>query len=104
MTTKIYGDCDDLVEFEGDVYGEVTIYDAPAEKPALIFCSDGTLLEIHFANHGDSIWRIRALSSGSLLEEIEHCTDQDADPHSDIAHFANGLTWAYVAKDWEEAE
>ena len=46
MATKIYGASDDLIEFAGDVTGEVGHFGTDNnEHGDLIICSDGTLLE-----------------------------------------------------------
>lgn len=103
MTTRIYGASDDLIEFEGDVRGEVGAYMTDAEH-ATVFVSDGTVLRVTYgddANRG--IWKIVVVEKGSLFDTVVTCTDEDADPHSDEAFFKDGLKWAYVAKSAERA-
>ena len=36
---------------------------------------------------------------GELFQRIDACLDEDADPYSDVAHFADGLKWAYAATE-----
>lgn len=96
MSTKIYGASDDLIEFEGDVSGEVGCYDTEV----LLICSDGTLVKVIYGDEG--IWKITALKMGSLFKHILICEDEDADPHSDILEFQDGLKWVYAAKEWEK--
>lgn len=106
MGTRIYGASDDLIEFEGDVCGEVGAYGLrPARyaddegKSGLVMCSDGTVLSVvygDFAHRG--IWKLTVLQKGALLDRVDVCDYEDADPYSDVAHFADGLKWAYVAK------
>jgi hypothetical protein len=103
MSTTIYGASDDLIEFEGDVYGEVGCYGHDSEDEAvLLFCSDGTLLRMWYGHGG--IWCIRCVFPGILFDRIEQCHDANADPHSDVAYFKGGLKAAYVAKEWSKAE
>jgi hypothetical protein len=113
MTTRIYGASDDLIEFDGDVRGEVGAYGLcpprygnDEDKSGLVMCSDGTVLSVaygDFAHRG--IWKLTVLQKGSLLERVDVCDDEAADPYSDVAHFADGLKWAYVAKGkWERVE
>jgi hypothetical protein len=106
MSTRIYGASDDLIEFDGDVSGEVGCYSSREDKdrPALVICSDGTILT---AIYGDAdnggIWKFTVKHQGSLFDRMVICEDEDAEPHSDEALFHVGLKWAYVAKDWERA-
>ncbi len=102
MTTRIYGASDDLIEFEGDVHGEVNAYGTDDnEHGVLVICSDGTLLDVQYGKGGEAIWGITVLQKGSLLLSVDPCDDEDADPYSDVADFADGLKWAKAAKEWE---
>lgn len=101
MSTEIYGISDDLIELEGDVRGEVGYY-SDDEKGALIICSDMTLLEVKYGKDGKAIWGVRLVEKGSLFKRIDQCTDEDADMYSDVAHFKDGLKWAYVATGYWE--
>ena len=102
MSTKIYGASDDLIEFKGDVSGEVNQFGTDdAEHGELIMCSDGTVLEAKYGKGDQGIWEVKLLRRGSLFERIDLCTDEDARPYSDVAHFADGLKWAYAASEWE---
>jgi hypothetical protein len=47
------------------------------------------------------VWAITLVRRGELFDRIDACDDEDADPHSDVAHFKNGIKWVYVAKEWE---
>ena len=108
MTTRIYGTSDDLIEFDGDAYGEVG-YNAPyGEDPGcLLICSDGTLLRAKYGKpSGGGIWEISLLHKGSLFERISACEEEDDEddpfPNSDVVRFSDGLRWAYAAKEWEK--
>lgn len=106
MTTRIYGASDDLVEFGGDVSGECNggSFDIDAKEPGMIFCSDGTVLTVVYGDtQGRGIWKLTLVERGSLLDRIDICTSEDDDPYSDVAHFKDGLEWAYVAKSAERA-
>lgn len=103
MATKVYGASDDLIEFEGGVSGEVVFYSRhDADEKALVMLSDGTVLKVGYGKEGKAIWCIEVVERGSLLDRIDPCTDEDADPNSDVVHFLDGLNWAYCATGaWE---
>jgi hypothetical protein len=103
MTTRIYGRSDDLVEFDGDFTGEVGCYGTDdSEHGVLVVVSDGTLLEVKYGKNDDAIWEVKLVKSGALFERIDQCSDSEADPSSDVAHFRDGVKWAYAAKEWEK--
>lgn len=105
MATKVYGASDDLVEFEGDVSGEVGCYGTDDnERGVLIVCNDGTLLEVKYGKGGRGIWAVTVLKKGELLDRVEPCEDADAEIYSDVAIFNDGLKFAYAAKEWEPVE
>lgn len=105
MATKIYGASDDLIEFEGDVIGEVGCYGTDDdEHGVLVICSDGTLLEVKYGKADAGIWEVKLVKKGKLFSGIEQCDDSDDDPHSDVATFKAGLKWAYAAKEWERVK
>jgi hypothetical protein len=106
MATKIYGCSDDLIEFEGDIHGEVGSFGTDdAEQGVLLMCSDATVLEVKYGKNEEAIWEVKLLKQGALFERIDQCTEADANPYSDVAHFKPGLTWVYAAKgDWEKVK
>ena len=100
MTTKVYGASDDLVEFDGDVSGEVGHYGSGDDEGILCVFSDGTLIVARF---GDG-WELRLRHAGPLFECIDQQPKSDVDG-SDVAHFKDGLAWAYAAKGgWEKVQ
>jgi hypothetical protein len=102
MSTKVYGASDDLVEFEGDVYGEVGYYTSEElDAGMLVIFSDGTILEAKYGKAGLGVWGLNVLAQGPLFQEHVACADEDADPHSDVVTFKDGLKWAYAATEWE---
>ena len=105
MTTEIYGASDDLIEFDGDVYGEVGSFGTDEKTHGdLIICSDGTLLEIKYGKADMAVWKIEVLKKGLLFNGIHTEIDEEAEPHSDTIFFKDGLKWAYVATEWEKAQ
>ncbi len=103
MSTRVYGRSDDLVEFRGDVFGETGAFGTDdRDRGVLIVCSDGTLLEAKYGKGGAAVWGIAVLAAGTLLDRVEPCLDEDADLSSDVAHFRDGLKWAFAAKTWEK--
>ena len=103
--TKIYGASDDLIEFDGDVRGEVGA-SRTDDRPYgdLIVCSDGTILEVKYGKNDDAIWEVKVRHKGALLKTVDLCDDADADPYSDVAHFEDGLKWAYTCSEWERVK
>ena len=103
MATKVYGASDDLIEFEGDVNGEVSCYGTDdRDTGVLVACSDGTLLDVKYGKSDLGIWAITVLRKGELLIGVDVCADEDADPYSDVARFYDGMEWARAAKEWEK--
>ena len=103
MSTKVYGTSDDLIEMEGDVTGEVGCYCVKYEMHGvLLVCSDGTLLEVKYGKLDMAIWAVMLVRAGELFNKIDSCTDEDATPYSDVAHFKDGLKWAYAATEWQK--
>ena len=102
MTTRIYGASDDLIEFEGDMRGEVGCYGTDdGDHGVLVVVSDGTVLDVQYGKGDMGIWGVQLLRQGDLFDHIEPCTDEDARIHSDVAVFKAGVKWAYAAKEWE---
>lgn len=99
MPTKVYGCSDDLIEFEGDLRGEVGFYARGEDEKCALILSDGTVLTIHYAERG--IWKIDLIERGNLFDRLDICTDPEADPYSDVAHFNDGITRAWAAKSLE---
>lgn len=103
MATRVYGESDDLVEFDGDFTGETGFYGSDDDAHGtLIVMSDGTLIEAKYGKNDGAIWEIKLVKKGELFERIDQCDNEDADPHSDVAHFKSGIKWAYAAKEWEK--
>lgn len=99
--TKVYGASDDLVEFEGDVDGEVGGYGA--EDGILVALSDGSLLTVKYGKpHDGGLWGISVVRKGDLFDRVEECTEETDAGHSDVAHFKKGLKWAYATTNWEK--
>ena len=103
MATKVYGASDDLIEFEGDVRGEVGCYaDEDKEDRGCIMFDDGTVLDARYGKAGMGIWELRVINKGPLFDRIESCTDEDADPHSDVVYMKDGAKRAFFAKSYEK--
>ena len=83
--TKIYGASDDLVEFNGDVQGEVGCYGTnKKEHGVLVVCSDGTVIEVKYGKASLYVWGILVIREGNLFDRLETCSHPDADPYSDV--------------------
>lgn len=99
MATKVYGQSDDLLEFDGDVSGEVGAYgshDATEPNAAAIF-SDGTITE--WTYDGDGIWRCKVLAKGAAFDRVDLCDGSDVDKdYSDVLHLKDGVTRAWACR------
>jgi len=103
MGTKVYGASDDLIEFEGELSGEVGCYgtDGDDHSGVLLTFSDGTILVVKYGKPGGGIWSVQSVKRGKLLDRIDVCEDEDADPYSDVAHFKAGKLKCWASKEWE---
>lgn len=104
--TKVYGASDDLIEFEGDIHGEVGAYGTDDEdsKGVLVMFNDGTILTAKYGKGGHAIWGFAVVKKGELFDGIDICEDEDAEPYSDVVKFKKGLKWAYAAREWERVK
>jgi hypothetical protein len=101
MATKVYGASDDLVEIEGDIRQEQCCFGTDGmDHGVLLAFSDGTFLEAKYGKGDRGIWAIALLRRGTLFDRIDSCFDEFANPHSDVAHFRDGLEWGYAATEW----
>jgi len=105
VSTRVYGASDDLIEFEGELSGEVGCVgcgDEDAALGVLVAFSDGTVLGVRYGKPGlGGVWAITPLRCGQMFERIDTCVDSDADPYSDVVHFRDGKLKAWAAKGAE---
>lgn len=101
--TRVYGASDDLIEFEGELTGEVGCYGSDDhEVGVLVAFSDGTILAVRYGKPGcGAVWGITVLRRGDLFDRLDECVDEDANPYSDVAHFKAGKLQAWAATDAE---
>ena len=92
MSITIYGASDDLIEIEGDIREEWSVYD---EDGLHIACSDGTLLSI---NYTGGFWRINRIATGTCAYEKVEATDED-DDYSDKVTLTGEVRWVALTKD-----
>jgi hypothetical protein len=101
MATEVFGYSDDNIAFKGDFRGEVGCYGTDEqERGVLLVMSDGTMLEAKYGKHDRAIWEVKLIRKGALFLRIDLCDDEDANPYSDVAHFADGIKWVYAATEW----
>jgi hypothetical protein len=96
--TRVYGRSDDLVEFEGELRGEIGCYGSgdDGKLGVLVAFSDGTILAVRYGKPvGEGIWAIDVLRQGELFDRLEVCTDAEADPYSDQVFFKDGKLKAW---------
>lgn len=102
--TKIYGASDDLLEFTGEIYGEIGYYDSSKEDPIRVRVSDGTEFSAYYNEQG--LWKIDVHVKGTHFDVLEVATDPDSENYSDTLTLLEGkLTAKYkVGKGskWEK--
>lgn len=86
-TVTIYGESDDLIELDGDLYEEISPgYEA--DTTVLSF-SDGTVLTISYVS---GFWRINTIVKGTAtLEKVEGTDDED--DYSDRVTLTGDIQW-----------
>jgi hypothetical protein len=108
MGTRIYGRSDDLIEFAGDIHGEVNFYtsdDASEdESGCLLIFDDGTMLVARYGKPQGGIWALTVVQEGRLFDRLEICADPDAAEYSDVVHLKDGAKRAFAAKSWERVK
>lgn len=104
--TWVYGCSDDLIEFAGELCGEIGCYgtDDDDDMGTLVAFSDGTVLSIKYGKNGMGIWSIMALREGERFSRIDPCSDEEAAPYSDVAWFRPGKLKAWAAKHCEAVQ
>jgi len=104
MTTKVYGQSDDLIEVEGDVTGEVGYIcsrDEDQDPGCLLVFNDGTMLAVKYGKPQGGIWAVTVVQQGPLFDRVEICTDDEAKPYSDVAYLKDGAKRVFSCKEWE---
>lgn len=107
MATKVYGASDDLIEFEGDLSGEVGCYGTDDEDGVgcLLAFSDGTIAAAKYGKPGaGGVWGFTVLREGSMFIRLDICNDEDADPYSDVIHFSGGPLKCWAGKNAERVK
>ena len=103
--TRVYGASDDLIEFEGDLSGELSrgmADDEAGDLGTLVAFSDGTILAVRYGKPAaGGVWAIDVLWRGSMFDRHETCTDDEADPYSDQVFFRDGKLKAWAGRDAE---
>ena len=106
MPTKIYGASDDLIEFEGDIHGEVGACGAGDDEDpgVLIVINDGTVLTAKYGKPAGGIWALGLVTAGPLFDHIDLCVSEEAELYSDIAYLRDGAKTAFAASKWERVK
>lgn len=102
MSTKVYGCSDDLVEFEGNLRGEIGSISSHGD---LIAFSDGTIIIAKYGKPGiGGVWSLTVLREGYLFSAWTECTDEDAAVYSDVIDFEDGILKAWVGHHAEKVQ
>lgn len=78
----VYGCSDDLVEIDNSAYkeNEIGCFDSDVR----ITFTDGTRIRVGYPKEGKAIWWIEIEKYGTAHYELSSCTDEDANPYSDV--------------------
>jgi hypothetical protein len=96
MTTKIYGEGDNLVILEGDIdslYSNMTV-----GKPVLLIFDDFTVLDICYTI--DGFWKIKIRHRGEGFKSFIEATNL-IDKYSDTV-IMSGVFKCYLVENWVE--
>lgn len=113
MATIVYGESDDLVEFDGDITAEfIQCIDSESDQGLLLVFSDGSVLEMNYvlpevpySMSGEKVWIVECIRKGLLFDRIGSYDTAGGKTYSDVAYFRPSLKWAYVCtQDWEKVE
>lgn len=100
--TTIYGESDDLIEFEGDYVGEVSCYGTDEEDMGVIITvSDGTVLHVKYGMRRNGVWGIDVLRQGDCYDSYEACFEETDSKYSDRVTMRGHIEWAYASKECE---
>lgn len=103
MKTIIYGASDDLIEIDGEVYGEVENYSV-TKKWTSFLCSDGTKGKIKFNGN----WEITINNFGWLFDQVifdgeirsfhnhELCIKYNVPTYSYCLILNDGIEWVKI--------
>lgn len=79
--TKIYGYSDDNIELKGDINDEIGCYN----EIVTLFFSDGTAARFEYPKAPNlGVWACTVINKGLGFVSLDICTDEDADPYSDV--------------------
>jgi len=83
---RVYGCSDDLVEIEGSTYedDEIGCY----KSDVLIDFVDGTTIRIGYCKPNAGVWYIHVEKTGTALQTLTVCEDEDAEIYSDVFEIA----------------
>ena len=95
---RIYGASDDIVEIEGDIIEEFSLYKNDDGNRKWVFAiSDGTLLGIEY----DGLWRIKVILPGlAEYKKTFEAIDPDSDKYSDVIELTKQtINWIVLVKE-----
>jgi hypothetical protein len=94
MSITVYGASDDLIEIEGGISEEFSVYD---EDGMLLACSDGTVLGIVYDS--DGCWRITPRRTGwGIFSKVE-ASGPDGDDYSDKVTIEGDIVWVALTSE-----
>ena len=98
MTTKVFGESNNLIVLEGDIDG---LYSRMVvDKPAVLIFDDKTVLRVCYNIEG--VWKIWAERKGYGYRTTKECDINDSvDDYSDIVTLENVFK-CYLVTEWTE--
>lgn len=98
---KITGASDDLIEIEGDVHDEISVYRCGEKEPEYLAISDGTLLKVKYGDGNSGVWRFQLVARGQAICVITQAPENDDDNYTDTVELTlegRPFTWVLHGK------
>jgi hypothetical protein len=100
---RIWGASDDLLEVDGDVYEEFSVYGTASDEPLFVAVSDGSLWKVTYDD--DGCWRVASVVVGANKHTRIEADGVEAEDradgtcgYSDVVTIQGDVAWVALAK------
>jgi len=102
--TKVWGQSDDNIYFEGDINGQVSHCNVDEQtRGTLLLFSDGTMAQIYYDKFVGT-WGVTVFREGDLFVRVDQCISPTERAYSDQLFFRGGIEWVYSASEWGKVQ
>jgi hypothetical protein len=88
VTTVVHGHSDDLIEVEGDISEEFTVF--AGDQDNFLGFDNGVILRVVYTDQG--VWRITPVAGADKVI-VAHAPEGDESDYSDVAVLAGDVAW-----------